>query len=381
MHAHKIVRIISTQRVYPSCHAFAPNLQSLTLHPLLGLHCETLNLEPGKDDDKMVTNELQQFLNGRVPHATSSPISTGIKLEERNVAGLNAQHCDTSAITFTDNLSTGMALLQQSLHHENPSRSCHHMSEGAQHILRQLLQSNGLDLTSPGNFKEMKELSQKPSSPKSRLFPLIVETVNKLQQNHDTGKSSFVSASEIIQGIAMDLTSIEPKGTLRAEDLPASVESNHAIYAALLFLSQPLHVSSSPDNITPTSKAEQTHLFPPMPLLNAERTDKEHHPKTFHLHPTNLTEQKLHDLEFLAQLECLEDVFWGSSSVLFQSRCHIVPRFDSQVQEEHFIRTGETKEGKSTSVKKSTDKGKKRKSNTDDSKGKKKRNIGEEPPL
>ena len=372
----------------------------------------------------MMTDELQEFLNDRVPHAKRNPLSTDIKVEERSIVDSNAggttteDHC---------NLSTGMALLQHFLCHDNNTstsgdESLHCMSDASKIILRQLLQSHGMDFTSPptaaaaaaaalpGNVKDSKKeqrpRKEQPSRSKSRLFPLILETVTKLQQSHNLGEEtstsppvSSSSSSEIIQAIALDLTAkIEPKGVLRAEDLPATVESNHAIYAALLFLSQPLAVhadaacacsasasasaSASPldknsplllDSSTSTRTLEEaqtyTTIFPSMPLLNAERTDKDHHPKTFHLHPTNVSTQKLHDVGFLAKLETLEDAFWGSSSVSCQSRCHIVPRFDfdSHAKEERFIRTGETirEGGKGTTHKKNNDgaaAGKKRKS-------------------
>jgi len=205
---------------------------------------------------------------------------------------------------------------------------------------------------------------------RSLLFPTILQTIFDLYDKYETEnkeKDMITNINEIIQSCLACIEQSHKNGTmiLRPSDIPASMDSNQIVIAALLYL------SSSVDGISYVKQ------LPQMPLLQRiydNNNDEDGIPQGFQICQQNITQNMLDNHEFRFKLATLEASFWKTSSRIdYIPRLHTIPRMETNSSEEKLMQDGTTtkaqpKKRKSSINTSSTAGNKKKQKYIDDSK-------------
>lgn len=199
----------------------------------------------------------------------------------------------------------GELLQEHNLHDNSSTEQCMHDSNQQWDFLKQ---------------------SHHQDTKKSHLFRTIVSIMQKQISN----------TNQIIKECSQKMS--QDDRVLRLIDIPASLDSAHTIYAALIFLSSAIEET--------TSCNAATEFFPAMPILDKNETS----PSNNNAYPVSFTLSDEFDIndEYLEKLDNLEALFFKSSTGEndYVSRLRVIPRSvdgGGASKEESFLKLGEVK--------------------------------------
>jgi len=178
----------------------------------------------------------------------------------------------------------------------------------------------------------------------TRLFPTILNIVSIVMEQK--GLDHPIVAVDLVKTIFAEVQ--KDSSILPSAYIPSVLDSMHAIYGALIFLSAPI-TTLSHDRVRGGSRSvtDPLDIFPSMPILQ-KTLPKENstYPTSFSafMHSgagTSLT-REWGDPSYQSKLKRLESFFWSNTSIPeYTPRLRNIPRGEGKDVEESYLKQGQ----------------------------------------
>lgn len=287
--------------------------------------------------------QLDALIKDRLPLAEKS--DTDDEGETEPYSRSNSLADERSSLAST---GIGMAWLKNIV---NEDYTSHHLSQDGKIIIDDLMQftksrdvpPSYSSLDANGHDTSLWDALDQIQQSGSRLFQTILSIVSELVEQK--GLDHPVVAVDLVKTISAEVQ--KDSSILPSAYIPSALDSMHAIYGALIFLSTPIQ-SLSHDRVRSGSRSvtDPLDVFPPMPIIQKIL------PKENSTYPTSFLffcdgggtslARELGDPSYQSKLKRLESFFWSNTSLPdYTPRLRNIPRGEGKNMEESYLKQGE----------------------------------------